>query len=300
MKFGKLSDIADVNFLLPPDAVENAVLYEKLPHLQQTKLYIGCTGWSMKEWKGKIYPAKAKPNEFLSYYGKQFNTIELNTTHYRVPTPDTVDKWYSQTPADFRFCPKIPQTISHRNDLGVNGGVLPLFCENIRGLKDKLGCCFMQLPPYFSIQYLPSLERFFDVFPMDIPLAIEFRHESWFSNPDSIEIVAPLLEKYQKSTCITDVAGRRDVLHSRLTNNIAMVRFVGNDLHDTDFERLDEWIDRLVCWAEQGIKEIYFFPHQPDNINAPEAVIYVNNAIKEYETLIARGPKLIKVQLNLF
>jgi uncharacterized protein YecE (DUF72 family) len=72
------------------------------------------------------------------------------------------------------------------------------------------------------------------------------------------------------STVITDVAGRRDVLHMRLSNRTAFIRFVANDLHPTDFPRIDEWTVLLKKWMEEGLKEIYFFIHTPDKSLCPE------------------------------
>ena len=86
MKFGKLQDISKVDFTLPPDAGENELFFDRLPKSENVTIYIGCTGWSMKEWVGRVYPKGTKTKDYLQHYGKQFNTIELNTTHYRIPS----------------------------------------------------------------------------------------------------------------------------------------------------------------------------------------------------------------------
>ena len=92
------------------------------------------------------------------------------------------EKWKNESTPDFRFCPKMPQVISHSSDLGANNDALDNFCKNILLLEEKLGCCFMQLPPYFGMDRLPVLEHFFRRFPKEIRLAVELRHESIFSN----------------------------------------------------------------------------------------------------------------------
>ena len=293
MKFGKLPDISLVDFSFPNDAPFNASALGKLAPLEKVPFYIGCTGWSMKEWVGKVYPKKAKPKEYLHHYSRQFSTIELNTTHYRIPTPTTIEKWYKESAADFKFCPKIPQTISHSRDLGLSGGQIPIFCDSILGLKEKLGCCFMQLPPYFDLKRLPILNEFLSQFPQEIPLAIEVRHESWFESPGSINQLLEVLHKYQKSTVITDVAGRRDVLHMGLSTGTCMIRFVGNALHPSDYERINQWVERLSNWATSGLQEIYFFPHEPDNLLAPDLSLYLFQQISKVNHFEARGPKFI-------
>ncbi len=307
MKFGKLPDISNIDFQLPKDAEQTKSILsvnkqdKRLDHT--TQFFVGATGWSMKEWVGKIYPKGAKSKDFLLHYGKQFNTIELNTTHYRIPTTETIKKWKAGVPKDFRFCPKIPQSISHSRDLGLNSGQIALFCEVIQGLGKQLGCCFMQLPPYFGFNRLDILKHFFEIFPSHIPLAVEIRHEEWFSNPQYFTSFFQILDDFRISSVITDVAGRRDVLHQRLTTPTAMIRFVGNDLHPTDFSRIDDWVNRLYDWSQAGLEKVYFFTHEPDNILAPELARYLVKKLKEKGFENVRGPKILaeeNPQMSLF
>lgn len=306
MKFGKLPDISGVDFSLPPDAARTGPLLAGLPEREEPPLlYIGCTGWSMKEWVGRVYPPGTKARDYLRAYSRQFNTIELNTTHYRIPTVETIEKWYQESAPDFRFCPKVPQSISHSQNLGLGTDLIPSFSGAVLGLKEKLGCCFMQMPPYFDIRRLTQLEKFLRAFPREIPLAIELRHESWFANAQNGEAVFSLLESHNTATVITDVAGRRDVLHMRLTNGAAMLRFVGNGLHPSDFSRIDEWMERLAEWTKKGLREAYFFAHEPDNLLAPELAAYaLEKAGEQLPEAQTRGPKLIEEsrgrQMSLF
>jgi uncharacterized protein YecE (DUF72 family) len=303
MKFGKLTDISQVDFQLPSDAAFNQQVYSGSPAQASVSFYIGCTGWSMKEWIGKVYPKGTKPKDYLHHYSRQFNTIEHNTTHYRIPDLDTINKWREEVPGDFRYCPKVPQRISHSRDLGMGSQELRLFWEVIGGLEDRLGCCFMQLPPHFGYNKLPLLREFLKMWPLSIPLAIEVRHETWFENTTATEVWLQLLNEYQKTAVITDVAGRRDVLHMGLSNWTTMIRFVGNGLHPSDYDRIDAWLLRLQSWIEQGLQEIYFFPHEPDNILAPELASYLHSQVQLLPKVITRGPRLIEPdpeQLSLF
>lgn len=291
MKFGKLDSLNGVNFQLPPDPSQNAAVLSALPRTTQPALYIGPTGYNMRQWVGKWYPTGVKDKDFLRHYGVQFNTIEHNTTHYRIPDAATIARWRDETPADFRYCPKIPQTISHAPDMGLNDGQIPYFAEMIRGLGGKMGCCFLQLPPYFSIRDLPKLKRFLEVFPKDLPLAVEARHESFFENNANSEIFFQLLEDYNLSSVITDVAGRRDVCHMRLTKEKVLIRFVGNDLDATDYTRINDWAERLKTWFDAGLHEAYIFTHEPDNILAPELSAYCFEAFfAKMPDVAMRGP----------
>ncbi|MEM7101844.1 MAG: DUF72 domain-containing protein [Bacteroidota bacterium] len=294
MKFGKLFDISNVDFKLPADASGTGRLLSNLPEREgPLKVYIGCTGWSMKEWIGKVYPPKTKAKDFLFYYSRQFNTIELNTTHYRTPDEKTIEKWKSESGDNFRFCPKILQAISHRRDLGKDNPLVDKFTAAVYGLEEKLGSCFMQLPPYFDKNRLPILINFLESWPKEIALGIEFRHESWFEDVQVKTEVFNALEENRIGTVITDVSGRRDVLHQRLTTPIAMIRFVGNGLHPTDYSRIDEWVSRLKDWADAGLKEVYFFPHEPDNILAPDLAVYFVNQLNAALDLGLKPPTLI-------
>ena len=292
MEFGKLSDISQVDFRLPPDPDQNKRI---LPGIQTgpCTVYVGCTGWSMKEWVGRVYPAGTRSSDYLKAYARQFNTIELNTTHYRIPDADTVDRWRDTVPADFRFCPKLPQTISHREDLGLASGQTAAFCKAIAGLDNTLGCSFLQLPPQIDEKALSRLRRFLDVLPAEVPMAIEFRHPGWFQ-----EQAAPLqfLADYDTAAVITDVAGRRDVAHMQLTNRTVMVRFVGNNLHPSDYARIDEWVSRLLQWAKAGLEKVYFFTHEPDNLQAPELAAYLVKKLQMIANFETRGPQFFDNQ----
>lgn len=292
MKFGKLPSVDNVDFTLPPDPETNAKVLPGKP-AETPRLYIGATGWGMRQWVGKYYPKGTKSKDYLQHYGEQFNTIELNTTHYRTPDELTIQKWHEQTPDDFRFCPKVLQRISHSRGLSPEGplDLTRQFCEAVVGLKEKLGPCFIQLPPYFGIDRLPVLEVFLEKWNRyGIPLAVEVRHESWFDNHQNLNQLARVLEKYGAFAVITDVAGRRDVCHMRLTGQMAMVRFVGNDLHPSDYSRIDAWAERLRVWFENGLENAYIFTHEPDNLLAPELATYLYEKMKSPPNLETRGP----------
>ena len=307
MDFGKLNDLSTVDFRLRAEHPRNdEVLAAAGKREGPCHIYIGCTGWSMKEWVGKVYPPGTKTSDYLPYYSRQFNTIEFNTTHYRVPTTEMVARWYAESAADFKFCPKIPQAISHRNDLGYGTGMVLEFVEVIQGLKEKLGSCFMQLPQHFGPGNWKVLLSFLEHFPKHIPLAVELRHPGWFE-PEGEKILFPLLEEFGVGAVITDVAGRRDVAHLRLSAPFTMVRFVGNGLAPSDYSRIDEWAERLGSWVEKGIREVFFFPHEPDNLLAPEISVYLLGRIQAMiPDARVRGPELLPppknggMQMNLF
>lgn len=273
MKFGKLPSIRGVDFSLPPINPSN------LKHLGGSPAasfdaYVGVPRWASKEWIGHLYPKGTKPADYLRFYAQAFNTIELNSTHYRIPTPEQVAKWRDQTGASFRFCPKLPQVISHHRQLIHADEELSLFLKAIENFEEKLGCSFVQLHDSFSPALFSNLEKFLSKWPSDMPLAVEFRHSDWFEAGGLIPEAVELLATCQVGTVITDVAGRRDVCHGSLTNRTAMIRLVGNELHETDFERSEAWLNRLQLWREQGLETVYVFAHEPGDRMASDFADY--------------------------
>lgn len=270
MDFGKLLSVDQVDFSLPPEPAQNEAILRALPKTSKPGLYIGPTGYNMKAWVGKWYPPAAREPDFLRHYAAQFNTIEFNTTHYRMPDPSAVRRWKTMASPDFRFCPKIPQSISHARDLGLSGSEMLIYCEAMKDFEESLGCSFMQLPPHFDPRELPYLALFLEKYAALTPLSVEVRHPAFFQDEEASKDYFDLLTAHCTAAVITDVAGRRDVCHARITASKTLIRFVGNGLHSSDYTRVSAWADRLKVWFDQGLQEAYFFAHEPDNLLAPE------------------------------
>ncbi len=294
MDFGKLGNIEGVDFTLPPDhaGVGKVLGGTKAAHV---KVYVGAPVWADEGFVGKIYPAKAKSKDYVKYYGAQFNSIELNSSHYRVPDEDTIHKWTGMVPGGFRFSPKIHQGISHAPALIP---VIPQMTDLLKQLalfREHLGMSFMQLPPHFGTSRLDELLTFLDAV-MARHMALELRHESWFKDCDEMKHLCNYLYKNKLCLNITDVAGRRDVLHQRLTCKTAFIRFTANDLHPTDFTRMDAWVQRLATWIELGLEELYFFIHTPTKGLTPELAIYFIREFNKRTGLKLEAPKLLATQ----
>ncbi|NJL12682.1 MAG: DUF72 domain-containing protein [Microscillaceae bacterium] len=155
MDFGKVpfTSLAKIDFRLPEDAPVG-FLPQKQVRVDLPNIYLGCPVWANKTWVGTYYPSQAKEKNYLEYYARQFNTIELNTTHYRIPEIGTVRRWREQVSAshNFKFAPKLPQEISHQLlPLGKEQALAQRFYDHIRELGAHLGYCFLQLPPDFAL-----------------------------------------------------------------------------------------------------------------------------------------------------
>lgn len=305
MDFGYLPDLSAVDFRLPldhPDTVRQLNLNARDVNLLPT-VYIGAPQWTNKAWLGTYYPAAAKDKDLLFYYGQQFNTIELNTTYYRIPDEATITRWRTTVPAGFKFCPKFPQLISHEKQLVGAEDLTAAFCDAIMQLEENLGTCFLQLPPLFGPKSLPILEKYILSLPEALPLAIEFRNPDWFADFEAGREAFALLEACRVGTVLTDVAGRRDVLHMRLTTPTSFIRFNGYRLHPSDYTRIDAWVKKLKYWFQEGLQTAYFFVHQSRDENIPPLVHYLTEQLAEVCNIDLRNlckPIVEEVQGKLF
>ncbi|WP_281682344.1 DUF72 domain-containing protein, partial [Zunongwangia profunda] len=169
--------------------------------------------------------------------------------------------WYGKATEDFQFSPKIPRIISHIKRLNDTERLVDDVVANMLPLKEKLGCCFLQMPDNFMPKWMERLEPFFKHWPKEIPLAVELRHTDWYNDQHIADQLNDLLLKYNLASVIVDAAGRRDLLHMRLTNATAFIRYNGAN-HPSDYTRLDDWLERIGEWYEQGLKQLYFYVHQ--------------------------------------
>lgn len=272
MDFGQLQSVNGVVFDLPPIDPRTERLLQSQRNGSAPKISIGCPVWNCEAWKGSVYPEKAKSADFLHHYSRQFNSIELNATFYRTPTLEQTRAWIEKTPEGFLFYPKIHQAISHENDAQIAEVELERTLVMLKALFEagRLGIPFLQLSPQWAPAQTERLKNTIAALSTISPIAVEFRHPQWFFKRLLIGRAFELLTQYDATAVITDTSGRRDVSHSTLTSKRTLVRFLGNTLHPTDYERIDAWIDRLAEWTQLGLEEIAFFIHQPDNANAPE------------------------------
>jgi uncharacterized protein YecE (DUF72 family) len=274
MDFGKLTDISGVDFTLPEDHLFTGQVLKSSTNSKRPLCFVGPPIWSNKEWIGKIYPTTAKEKDFLYHYTRQFNTIELNVTHYQIPNDSTIQRWKEAATPGFRFCPKWPQEISHERQLRGCEPLTQAFTNAVLGLEVHLGTTFLQLGPYFDPRQSSFLETFLKQLPSQFPIAVEFRHPDWFNDANCWTDTLQMLHELGVGTVMSDVAGRRDVLHLSLSNPTFTLRFVGNELHPTDFTRVDAWVQRLKHWFGAGLQAAYIFVHCGENYNAPELTKY--------------------------
>src|SRR5258706_1809709 len=143
--------------------------------------FIGCSGFYNKDWKGSFYPEGLAQSKWFEYYGSRFNTLELNTTFYRFPRIEFLERWYNKSPGGFVFAVKVPRLITHYKQLKDSVRMLNDFYASVReGLKEKLGPVLFQLPS--RILYNEDfLQRVTEAVDKSFINVIEFRHTSWWN-----------------------------------------------------------------------------------------------------------------------
>lgn len=270
MKFGKVAQPSLVDFSMPKTHINTTLLLPQYNKQEKLSIYVGCAKWNKADLKG-FYPKGTKDE--LSYYSSQFNSIELNATFYRQFSAEQFKKWKDKTPDDFKFFPKLTQEISHFKRLQGVADAVNIYLENALYLEEKLGTIFLQMHNNFSPENFDYLANFVSAWPKEIPLSVECRHTDWFTDDEVSKEFYQLLQENGVSNTLVDTAGRRDMLHMCLTNNEAFIRYVGAN-HQSDYTRLDDWVQRLKEWTDLGLRTIHFFIHQNLELESPLLASY--------------------------
>lgn len=171
------------------------------------RAYIGTSGWNYKHWRNLIYPPKFAQRKWLGFIAEQFDTVEVNTSFYRIPTSDTVAAWQQATPDHFKFALKLWRGITHYRKL-INAAEFTRRFLDVADVLDRprRGPLLIQLPPNQSKDlakldtYLAELKG---LFTTRWEVALEFRHDSWLDAE-----VYRVLDKHRAALCIQDMVGR--------------------------------------------------------------------------------------------
>jgi uncharacterized protein YecE (DUF72 family) len=216
---------------------------------------IGCSGWNYASWKDEFYGGKA-PREWLRHYAQHFDTVEVNSTFYRLPLESSVARWVAETPPDFLFSVKASRYLTHVKRLTDLDEGVRRFYERLAPLAGtpKLGPVLWQLPPTFrrdddrlaaALAALPAGRH-----------AFEFRHASWFADP-----VYELLRERGAALVIADRPEIKDFQPHVFTAEWTFVRFhYGSRGRRGNYSRreLEEWAERFESWRREVEILAYF------------------------------------------
>lgn len=169
----------------------------------QHEVHIGAQGWNYDDWVGPFYPPGTRSAAYLDVYAKAFETVEVDSTFYAIPSANAVQGWRKRAPAGFTYSLKLPQEITHRNRLRESQEVLERFCERARELGETLALILIQLPPDFSPLAMEALETFLPQLPRDLRFAIEFRDRAWLNKTHG-ERMLPQLRAHGVGLALSD------------------------------------------------------------------------------------------------
>lgn len=281
MNFGKIDPqlLHQVDLTLPNDHPATIQLLNG-SRIPDPQFFIGCSSWGLKDWIGTLYPKGLPSGNFLTHYAQFYNTVEVSSLFYGLPSNSQFEKWAAAVGPHFRFCPKFPETITHIKRLKNVELELQHFIDALNILGDKLGPVFFMPHPSLGKESLTNLLEFITQLPDELQVFTELRNSDWYASPHH-DWLFDTLQSMSRGVVITDTAGKREVIHMHLTTKEAFIRFVGNDLHPTDFQRIDDWVQRLKKWLAGGLEKCYFFIHQHEEKNAPILIRYLIDQLNE-------------------
>ena len=246
-----------------------------------------------------FYPRGTRAADMLGVYSRAFETVEVDSTFYAIPSAQTVDGWAKRTPEGFTFSLKLPQEITHQRALRSGSTILlEEFCARARQLESRLGVVLIQLPPQFELttENARALRDFLPSLPRDIRFSIEFRHPDWMR-----QRVVDLLAKHNVALALIEgrwiESAEMRRLMERPTADFIYIRWMGErDLmrFDTVQRRedrnLQEWSEIIARLREGSrVREVFAYfsnfyeGHAPASANKLKRML--GQAVVEASTL---------------
>ncbi len=254
--------------------------------------------WGLKEWVGEFFAPKTPARSFLKNYAKVFNSVEGNTTFYGVPNTQTVSRWRNEVPSNFRFCFKMPRSITHDCGLVNTNALTSEFLGRLEPIAQNLGPVFVQLPPHFDSGRFQVLANFLRSLPSDFSYALEVRHPSYYSRETETRLVDLLTEtnidrvvldsrvlhrSTNKDPWILESQRRKPNLpvRRRAIGKHPFVRIIGDNDPDTIRPCLQAWAKVCGDWICEG-RQPYVFLHSPNDFFAPRFSRMFHDALKTH------------------
>jgi uncharacterized protein YecE (DUF72 family) len=243
------------------------------------RVQVGCQGWNYDDWvtpalgrRAVFYPRGTRADRMLELYTRAFETVEVDSTFYAIPTDSALDGWRRRAPEGFTFALKLPREITHEHALRGERALqlLEEFCRAARRLEDRLAAVLVQLPPQFEAtrENLRALSEFLPLLPADIRFAVEFRDPFWFEE----DLLVPLSLRRNVSLALVEGpwVTRERVWRAAASlldsSDFTYVRWMGA----RDIERFDEvvrerdlnlskWADAIERLSRRGSEVFAYF-----------------------------------------
>jgi uncharacterized protein YecE (DUF72 family) len=230
---------------------------------------VGCSGWVYPDWRGRVYPSNAPTSTWFGHYARQFDTVEINNSFYRLPSPEAADAWGRQAPPGFVYAVKLGQFGSHRKKLIDPEPWLAHHLDRVRRLGDHLGPNLVQLPPRWK-RDARRLDDFLHAAPTDIRWAVEVRDPSWLHDD-----VFSVLERHDAALVLHDLISGHPWC---LTTTWTYVRFHGPRAVEQPYHgrygggRLWRAAKRLQEWLDDGVDVYAYFNNDTDGHAVADAL----------------------------
>jgi len=239
-----------------------------------TSVFIGTSGWFFEHWKTIFYPEKIKKDEFLEYYIKNFNSVEINNTFYQIPKKETLLKWKDTVSKDFIFSVKANQFITHRKKLKDPENTLPEFFDAVSVLENKIRVILFQLPPRWRFNH-DRLKKFIEYLPDNFRYTFEFRDKTWL-NQDTYS----LFSQHNISICFYD-------FESSLSLDVLTADFIYLRLHGPigayqgqySDKEIDLWANKISEWSLN--REIFCYFDNDERGYAPQDALRLSKRLRE-------------------
>jgi uncharacterized protein YecE (DUF72 family) len=216
-------------------------------------VWVGTSGWAYAHWRGIFYPPDLRQGDWFAFYARQFGTVEINASFYRLPSELAFDRWRAQAPSGFLYALKASRFLTHVKKLKDPQDPLRRFFERASRLDETLGPVLYQLPPHWGVN-VARFEHFLTALPTGYAHVVEFRDASWLD-----EDIFELMERHRVAHCLHDMPPLQIPL--RVTAAPVYIRFHGNAGHGGDYSlaRLERWAGRIDNWRRQGLDVFAYF-----------------------------------------
>jgi uncharacterized protein YecE (DUF72 family) len=210
---------------------------------------VGTMGFSYADWAGVFYPPGMKAGDYLSYYAKYFDTVELDTTFHAAPPPERFRKWAEVTPDGFRFAAKMPKAVTHEVSPDCAIGAMNDFLDAARALGDKLGVVLIQFPPHFEADQFEPLAKLLAELPSDVKFAVELRNRTW-----GTQHTLDLLREHRVALVAAEYLSRPGKVH--VTTDFLYVRLIGEHGRFKELNREQLDVSESLNWWERQIDTV--------------------------------------------
>lgn len=231
-------------------------------------LHTGTSGWAYPSWKPAFYPAKLPQKSFLNYYASRLNAVEVNYTFRHMASEKSLQNWIAETPAEFRFCLKAHQAITHIKRLKSTEELVTRFLASLEPLlrAGKLGPALFQLPPNFKAD-AALLGEFLSSLPKALCCAFEFRHQSWFSDP-----VYDALRGHNAALCVAES-------EDMAVPDVCTANFCYYRLRKPEYSAAErgQIADKMHQHLAAGRDAFVFFKHE----DTPEGALYAAELLQQ-------------------